>query len=171
MYECFFASTIHNVTSQPVSSTSNDVTAALRQQIHNIDLRLNDLIKHDTLSHSRLRQHSPLIGKNATVWYDHRYFEEKVRKCSHPCSFQAKVSSQGNKLMMATAPGHTTFRIFYLYDNRTSHCVLIDTGTEVSVLPLGTCKRNLQTISYTLQTTNSTITKTYSRKLMALELG
>ena len=48
---------------------------------------------------------------------------------------------------------------------------MIDTGAEVSVIPVGSKKHSLRAANFTLQAANSTEIKTYGQRSLTLDLG
>ena len=63
--------------------------------------------------------------------------------------------------MVTGVPGHIPSRLFYVTDNATGLSFLVDTGTEVSVIPPSFSDRNHRMSNLTLQPVNNTSVTTY----------
>ena len=73
---------------------------------------------------------------------------------------------------MATGvPGHLQSRLFYVSDAHTNTTFLVDTGSEVSVIPPTPADRRRSPDSLTLITVNNTAIHTYEKHSLTLNLG
>ena len=70
-----------------------------------------------------------------------------------------------------TVTGRPPSRLLFVYDKSSGLRFLVDTGAQVSVIPPGSVKRDLQPTSYTLQAANGTAIKTFGQRLLTLDLG
>ena len=61
--------------------------------------------------------------------------------------------------------------LFTIFDNSTGLRFFIDTGAEVSVIPVGSKKHSLRAANFTIQAANSTEIKTYGQRSLTLDLG
>ena len=67
--------------------------------------------------------------------------------------------------MATSVAGPSSSRLFYITDKPTGTRFLVDTGTEVSVIPPSQVERQRQADHLTLQVINSTAIATYGRTL------
>ena len=72
---------------------------------------------------------------------------------------------------MAAVPGPQPSRLFYVTDKSNRLQFLVDTGAEVSVIPVGKQKRSLTPSSLVLQAANSSDIRTYGHKTLSLDLS
>ena len=73
---------------------------------------------------------------------------------------------------MATGvPGHLSSRLFYISDNNTHTRFLIDTGSEVSVIPPTPTDRRHPPDKLTLMAVNDTPIRTFGKRSLTLDLG
>ena len=68
-------------------------------------------------------------------------------------------------------PGPTHSRLFYIQDAHTNTRFLVDTGSEVSVIPPTPADRRRSTDSRTLTAVNNTPIRTYGQRSLTLNLG
>ncbi|CAI2724326.1 unnamed protein product [Schistosoma spindalis] len=74
--------------------------------------------------------------------------------------------------MAATASGHATSRLFHIRDRVSGSDFLVDTGAEISIIPLYLSRRQHITPSKnTLQAANETIIQTYGEQSLIIDLG
>lgn len=101
VHECFFSSSVHNVSNVPTSSTTKEDINAIQTQLKSMQLQMNAFMERRSSSRSRSRSRrrdSPLPNRNDGVCYYHRRFKEKARKCTHPCTFHPNNVPQGNEM-------------------------------------------------------------------------
>nr|CDS33867.1 gag pol polyprotein [Hymenolepis microstoma] len=70
-----------------------------------------------------------------------------------------------------TEPGYFPGRLLYVFERNSKFRFLLDTGSEVSVIPRSAEKRCLQAIGTSLLVTNNTKIPTYGQKFLDLDLG
>ena len=74
-------------------------------------------------------------------------------------------------LVAVSVTGQYQSRLFYFTDRNSGLCLLVDTGTKVSVLPPTNTERKHQQDQFALQTVNDTPLKTYGTRLITLNLS
>ena len=77
----------------------------------------------------------------------------------------------GRTLGATGTPGPTTSRLFYVRDTHTNTRLLVDTGSEVSVIPPTNADRRHSHDALTLTAVNNTSIRTYGRRSLTLNLG
>lgn len=77
----------------------------------------------------------------------------------------------GQSLSATSAPGHTSSRLLFVSDRNTNTHFLIDTGSEVSVLPPTSADRQHLHDALILTAVNNTNIRTYGRRSLTLNLG
>ncbi|CAN8022926.1 unnamed protein product [Ixodes persulcatus] len=77
----------------------------------------------------------------------------------------------GRSLVAASDPYRPTSHLFHIHDKIVGTRFLVDTGTEVSIIPASffDCRSRVQTTS--LQAVNASPIKTYDKKSLTLNLG
>ena len=88
---------------------------------------------------------------------------------STPLQHVEKHTSQ--PLVTVSVTGQSQSRLFYFTDRNSGLCLLVDTGTEVSVLPPTNTERKHQQDQFALQAVNDTPLKTYGTRLITLNLS
>ena len=115
------------------SASTNDAISALTRQIEHLNRRL-DRLERQGRGRGKSSQRSQ-SSHRYLCWY-HRKFGEKANKCNEPCNFTEKrfrtAEVQATGGFCEYAHLQTLLR-----DGRASKIhFLIDTGSDVSVLPL-----------------------------------
>ena len=77
----------------------------------------------------------------------------------------------GRSLSATGVPGHTTSRLFFVSDMHTHTRFLVDTGSEVSVIPPTPADRRRSPDPRTLTAVNNTPIRTYGQRSLTLNLG
>ena len=77
----------------------------------------------------------------------------------------------GWSLAATSVTGLPTSPLFYVTDRTTSVQYLVDTGAEVSVIPLSRSDQPRQPEHLTLEAVNNTLIKTYGKRSLTLNLG
>ena len=77
----------------------------------------------------------------------------------------------GRTLAATGTSGLTTSRLFYVRDTHTNARFLVDTGSEVSVIPPTIADRRHSYDALTLTAVNNTSIRTYGRRSLTLNLG
>ena len=163
-----------SVAAMSTASVDNSEVKQLRDEVS----RLADLLASlSRAHHSRRRTPSRTCPpantpppsqppQDALCWY-HAKFGANAQKCREPCSWE-----QGGRLLMATGvTGQAQSRLFYVCDNNTHTHFLIDTGSEVSVLPPSPSDRRHLPDKLTLTAVNDTPIPTFGKRSLTLDLG
>ena len=85
--------------------------------------------------------------------------------------YPAAGKLSGQSLAATGGPSHSTYgHLFYVGDSNTNAQCLIDTGSEVSVIPLTTadCRHSHDSLTFTV--VNNTTTHTHGHRLLTLNL-
>ena len=125
---------------------------------------------------SQNRINKPSNHKNRVCYY-HRTYGDDAKKCQPECTYPKvdKASSQ-KKLQRQSVQTTTDFgnllnRLLYVTDRNSKLKFLIDTGSEVSVIPRSTEKHFLHPIGLSLQAANNTKISIYGQKSLTLDFG
>jgi len=120
---------------------------------------LTMLVKFLT-QHRRPSSLNPSHQQSSTdlCWYHQRY-GESARKCIEPCSKSGKCPSQ--PLVVTSMSGHTPSHLFYIKDHSSGLTFLVDTGTQVSVIPPTSPQRKHRHDGFQLQAVNNSSIATY----------
>ena len=89
----------------------------------------------------------------------------EVQRTLHPC-----VKHAGQSLAAMGAAGLLPSRLFYVTDNASGTRILIDTGSEVSVMPPPHTDHKHKQDTFTLQAVNNTTIATFGTRLLTLNL-
>ena len=122
----------------PVNTEPSDIKH-LREEV----ARLTQLVESLT---TRSRRRSPSLPRSrcsgslapssmpqdSLCWY-HRTFGDDAQKCKEPCTWGVK--HPGRTLAATSATGTLPCRLFYVQDRTTGTQFLVDTGSEVCVVP------------------------------------
>ncbi|GFS85371.1 hypothetical protein TNCV_75971 [Trichonephila clavipes] len=81
---------------------------------------------------NRSRNRSFSRSRESCCWY-HKKFQERAKKCIPPCSYKKKTNPARSKCDYLSQP-HISRRLF-IKDKSSNTAFLIDTGSDVSVLP------------------------------------
>ena len=73
--------------------------------------------------------------------------------------------------MATSVAGHTQSRLFYVADKVTGIRFLVDTGSEVSVIPPSSSDRRHPSDKFALTAVNNTSIATYGKRSLTLNLG
>ena len=186
IHEDFHAHSVDAATiSGPLCSQSLVNIENLSSQIATLTHRMNEMHSRGSRSssstrplRSKSRQLKPLEPGHNGVCYYHRRFGDKARKCTRPCTHPKAfdetppAGKRHSQPRVATAASsQLSNRLLSVLDTATGLRFLIDTGAEISVIPVGTKKHCLKPADLTLQAANSTEIKTYGRKLLTIDLS
>lgn len=86
-------------------------------------------------------------------------------------TFCQSFKQPGQLLVATSATGLTPSRLFYVTDCPTCLRFLVDTGAEVSVIPLSHAKRAHRQDHFSLQAVNNTTIATYGTCSLTVNLG
>ena len=160
---------VPTVAAIPSSTTTNlQEVQQLRQEV----ARLTELVTSLTTSLSRRRPSghgctpSPTRTNNPPkpeelCWY-HAKFGENAKKCKEPCAWEE------NNIAAVDSGDSASGHLFYITDNIR---FLVDTGSEVSVIPPSASDRNHVPDTLSLTAVNNTPIPTYGKRLLNLNLG
>ncbi|GFX94912.1 retrovirus-related Pol polyprotein from transposon 17.6 [Trichonephila clavipes] len=140
------SSTICAATTVPPPSQSSSCSAqptmdSLARQIKELSLQVAEMTRernssrHQRYSSDRRRSHSRSrsVNRGSGICYYHRRYKEQARKCVPPCAFVQKRVSSVIAAGMAEPSKHTS-RLFLL-DRKSGQKFLIDSGSEICVIP------------------------------------
>ena len=82
-----------------------------------------------------------------------------------------EVGKQPGQPLAATSAGLIPSRLFFVTDRSSGLRFLVDTGTEVSVVPPSRAERKHRQDGLTLQAVNNTSIATYGKRSLTLDLG
>ncbi|GFX59542.1 transposon Tf2-9 polyprotein [Trichonephila clavipes] len=82
---------------------------------------------------NRSRNRSFSRSRESCCWY-HKKFQERAKKCIPPCSYKEKKRIQRGVNATTFSQPHISHRLF-IKDKSSNTAFLIDTGSDVSVLP------------------------------------
>ncbi|GFW14579.1 hypothetical protein TNCV_2359031 [Trichonephila clavipes] len=126
--------------SQSSSCNAQPTMDSLARQIQELSLQVAELTRernssrHQRYSSDRRRSHSRSrsVNRGSGICYYHRRYKEQARKCVSPCAFvQKRVSSV---IAGMAEPSKHTSRLFLL-DRKSGQKFLIDSGSEICVIP------------------------------------
>ncbi|CAH8676919.1 unnamed protein product [Schistosoma rodhaini] len=113
--------------------------------------------------------------KNDDICWYHRKYGDQARKCVTSCKFFRSFSSPKdvNQAVVPTnVTGHATSHLFHVLDKTSGYKFLVDTGAEVSVIPVTLAKKPISKCGkYSLRAANKTEIKTFGEQLLTLDLG
>ena len=172
-------------------TTTPGMLTELLQGMENLSLQVQNLVKLKASQHSRPDRTSPQNRRRNrsnspprrrrtfdTYWY-HFKFGCEARKCIKPCNFHSttptstesgkRLHRQQVKTTLAAGLKQGS-RLFYFRDKNTGYLFLVDTGAQISVIPLDP-KKKYQLSSFTLQAANGSRIETYGEIALTLNLG
>ncbi|BHF65316.1 hypothetical protein SprV_0200832600 [Sparganum proliferum] len=100
----------------------------------------------------------------------------QTRRCISPCSFTSKQSKRvkpvSPKVSSANLPDSSNpGRTFYVRDTRSGRRFLVDTGAQLSVIPLTPCDRRCPNPGLFLQAVNTSPITTFGTCSLSLDIG
>ncbi|GFV87770.1 transposon Tf2-11 polyprotein [Trichonephila clavipes] len=127
--------------SQSSSCSAHPTMDSLARQIQELSLQVAELTRernssrHQRYSSDRRRSHSRSrsVNRGSGICYYHRRYKEQARKCVSPCVFVQKKRVSSVIAGMAEPSKHTS-RLFLL-DRKSGQKFLIDSGSEICVIP------------------------------------
>ncbi|GFU52273.1 uncharacterized protein TNCV_3052911 [Trichonephila clavipes] len=138
------SSTICAATTVPPPSQSSSCSVqptmdSLARQIQELSLQVAELTRernssrHQRYSSDRRRSHSRSrsVNRGSGIFYYHRRYKEQARKCVSPCAF---VQKNVSVIAGMAEPSKYTSRLFLL-DRKPGQKFLIDSGSEICVIP------------------------------------
>ena len=153
------------------TATNSQDVQQLKQEV----ARLAELVTSLTtlLRHRRPSGHgrtpSPTRTNNPPkpvelCWY-HAKFGENAKKCKEPCAWEE------NNIAAVDSGDSASGHLFYVTDKETHIRFLVDTGSEVSVIPPSASDRKHVPDTLSLTAVNNTPIPTYGKRLLNLNLG
>ncbi|GFX62229.1 retrovirus-related Pol polyprotein from transposon 297 [Trichonephila clavipes] len=141
------SSTICATTTVPPPSQSSSCSVqptmdSLVRQIQELSLQVAELTRernsslHQRYSPDRRRSHSRSrsVNRGSGICYYHRRYKEQARKCVSPCAFVQKKKRVSSVIAGMAEPSKHTSRLFLL-DRKSGQKFLIDSGSEICVIP------------------------------------
>ncbi|GFU06395.1 transposon Ty3-G Gag-Pol polyprotein [Trichonephila clavipes] len=134
------AATIVPPPSQSSSCSAQPTMDSLARQIQELSLQVAELTRernssrHQRYSSDRRRSHSRSrsVNRGSGICYYHRRYKEQARKCVSPCVCAKKRVS--SVIAGMAEPSKHTSRLFLL-DRKSGQKFLIDSGSEICVIP------------------------------------
>ncbi|GFS91608.1 transposon Tf2-9 polyprotein [Trichonephila clavipes] len=139
------ADRILEVSTPTVSLSTNAIASSsenrILQEIERLHKRIDDLTmkerrtperRNSSRPRNRSRNRSFSRSRESCCWY-HKKFQERAKKCIPPCSYKKKRIQRGVNATTFSQP-HISRRLF-IKDKSSNTAFLIDTGSDVSVLP------------------------------------
>ncbi|GFU74293.1 transposon Tf2-6 polyprotein [Trichonephila clavipes] len=127
--------------SQLSSRSAQPTMDSLARQIQELSLQVAELTRernfsrHQRYTYDRRRSHSRSrsVNRGSGICYYHRRYKEQARKCVSTCAFVQKKRVSSVIAGMAEPSKHTS-RLFLL-DRKSGQKFLIDSGSEICVIP------------------------------------
>ncbi|GFV85233.1 retrovirus-related Pol polyprotein from transposon 297 [Trichonephila clavipes] len=176
------SSTICAATTVPPPSQSSSCSVqptmdSLARQIQELSLQVAELTRernssrHQRYSSDRRRSHSRSrsVNRGSGICYYHRRYKEQARKCVSPCAFVQKKRVSSVIAGMAEPSKHTS-RLFLL-DRKSGQKFLIDSGSEICVIPPSPTMNKSPQSNFSLFVANNTKIPAYGMVRKELNLG
>ncbi|GFV75378.1 retrovirus-related Pol polyprotein from transposon 17.6 [Trichonephila clavipes] len=176
------SSTICAATTVPPPSQSSSCSVqptmdSLLRQIQELSLQVAELTRernssrHQRYSSDRRRSHSRSrsVNRGSGICYYHRRYKEQARKCVSPCAFVQKKRVSSVIAGMAEPSKHTS-RLFLL-DRKSGQKFLIDSGSEICVIPPSPTMNKSPQSNFSLFAANNTKIPAYGMVRKELNLG
>ncbi|GFV12435.1 retrovirus-related Pol polyprotein from transposon opus [Trichonephila clavipes] len=176
------SSTICAATTVPPPSQSSSCSAqptmdSLARQIQELSLQVAELTRERNSSchqryssdHRRSHSRSRSVNRGSGICYYHRRYKEQARKCVSPCAFVQKKRVSSVIAGMAEPSQHTS-RLFLL-DRKSGQKFLIDSGSEICVIPPSPTMNKSPQSNFSLFTANNTKIPAYGMVRKELNLG
>ncbi|GFT68950.1 retrovirus-related Pol polyprotein from transposon 17.6 [Trichonephila clavipes] len=176
------SSTICAATTVPPPSQSSSCSVqptmdSLARQIQELSLQVAELTRERNSSHhqryspDRRRSHSRSrsVNRGSGICYYHRRYKEQARKCVSPCAFVQKKRVSSVIAGMAEPSQHTS-RLFLL-DRKSGQKFLIDSGSEICVIPPSPTMNKSPQSNFSLFAANNTKIPAYGMARKELNLG
>ncbi|GFY15154.1 hypothetical protein TNCV_1569681 [Trichonephila clavipes] len=175
------SSTICAATTVPPPSQSSSCSVqptmdSLARQIQELSLQVAELTRernssrHQRYSSDRRRSHSRSrsVNRGSGICYYHRRYKEQARKCVSPCAFVQKRVSY--VIAGMAEPSKHTSRLFLL-DRKSGQKFLIDSGSEICVIPPSPTMNKSPQSNFSLFAANNTKIPAYGMVCKELNLG
>ncbi|GFW04728.1 RT_RNaseH_2 domain-containing protein [Trichonephila clavipes] len=163
--------------SQSSSCSAQPTMDSLARQIQELSLQVAELTRernssrHQRYSSDRRRSHSRSrsVNRGSGICYYHRHYKEQARKCVSPCAFVQKKRVSSVIAGMAEPSKHTS-RLFLL-DRKSGQKFLIDSGSEICVIPPSPTMNKSPQSNFSLFAANNTKIPAYGMVRKELNLG
>ncbi|GFV19009.1 uncharacterized protein TNCV_4758941 [Trichonephila clavipes] len=150
---------------------------SLARQIQELSLQVAELTRernssrHQRYSSDRRRSHSRSrsVNRGSGICYYHLRYKEQARKCVSPCAFVQKKRVRSVIAGMAEPSKHTS-RLFLL-DRKSGQKFLIDSGSEICVIPPSPTMNKSPQSNFSLFAANNTKIPAYGMVRKELNLG
>ncbi|GFV20019.1 uncharacterized protein TNCV_1154201 [Trichonephila clavipes] len=152
---------------------------SLARQIQELSLQVAQLTRernssrHQRYSSDRRRSHSRSrsVNRGSGICYYHRRYKEQARKCVSPCAFVQKKKKRVSSVIAGMAePSKHTSRLFLL-DRKSVQKFLIDSGSEICVIPPSPTMNKSPQSNFSLFAANNTKIPAYGMVRKELNLG
>ncbi|GFU72603.1 uncharacterized protein TNCV_4838311 [Trichonephila clavipes] len=177
------SSTICAATTVPPPSQSSSCSVqptmdSLARQIQELSLQVAELTRernssrHQRYSSDRRRSHScsRSVNRGSGICYYHRRYKEQARKCVSPCAFVQKKKRVSSVIAGMAEPSKHTSRLFLL-DRKSGQKFLIDSGSEICVIPPSPTMNKSPQSNFSLFAANNTKIPAYGMVRKELNLG
>ncbi|GFW43654.1 hypothetical protein TNCV_4770031 [Trichonephila clavipes] len=156
------------------SCSAQPTMDSLARQIQELSLQVAELTRernssrHQRYSSDRRRSHSRSrsVNRGSGICYYHRRYKEQARKCVSPCA-KKRVSSV---IAGMPEPSKHTSRLFLL-DRKSGQKFLIDSGSEICVIPPSPTMNKSPQSNFSLFAANNTKIPAYGMVRKKLNLG
>ncbi|GFV91956.1 transposon Tf2-6 polyprotein [Trichonephila clavipes] len=163
--------------SQSSSCNAQPTMDSLARQIQELSLQVTELTRehnssrHQRHSSDRRRSHSRSrsVNRGSGICYYHRRYKKQARKCVSPCAFVQKKRVSSVIAGMAEPSKHTS-RLFLL-DRKSGQKFLIDSGSEICVIPPSPTMNKSPQSNFSLFAANNTKIPAYGMVRKELNLG
>ncbi|GFX01215.1 retrovirus-related Pol polyprotein from transposon 297 [Trichonephila clavipes] len=165
--------------SQSSSCSAQPTMDSLARQIQELSLQVAELTRernssrHQRYSSDRRRSHSRSrsVNRGSGICYYHRRYKEQARKCVSPCAFVQKKKKRVSSVIAGMAePSKHTSRLFLL-DRKSGQKFLIDSGSEICVIPPSPTMNKSPQSNFSLFAANNTKIPAYGMVRKELNLG
>ncbi|GFW74162.1 retrovirus-related Pol polyprotein from transposon 297 [Trichonephila clavipes] len=171
------AATIVPPPSQSSSCSAQPTMDSLARQIQELSLQVAELTRernssrHQRYSSDRRRSHSRSrsVNRGSGICYYHRRYKEQARKCVSPCGF-VKIKRVSSVIAGMAEPSKHTSRLFLL-DRKSGQKFLIDSGSEICVIPPSPTMNKSPQSNFSLFAANNTKIPAYGMVRKELNLG
>lgn len=140
---------------------------ALSKQLSELLSERNNRGRFRSRSRSRSSKNTSDEGSNNDMCWYHKRFGERAHKCNTPCTYtsgkrQAEVIAPDNRL--------PSVRLF-ITDRKSGRKFLVDTGSDLSILPRTQLHKYRPATSFQLSAANNSTIATYGTQYAELDLG
>ncbi|GFQ72895.1 transposon Tf2-6 polyprotein [Trichonephila clavata] len=164
-----------------VSLSTNAIASSsenrILQEIERLNRRIDDLTMRQRTPERRNNSRSPNHSRNRSFSHSresgfcryHRKFQERAKRCNSPCSYKKNRTQRGVIATTFSQP-HISRRLF-IKDKSSNIAFLIDTGSDVSVLPASISEKRKGNSIQQLSAANTSPINVYGKRLLTLDLN